>query len=150
MLGLLVAVSAVPAMADGFKCGNDTDLPNARWHVRVNVTTEANAGRKIGFLLLHNAHEKGAIVRTDDRRRLQVDDAGLPGVTTSVKLNAKERKALRALADQRLNLKGAARVSLWLNAELNEKLSDTNGSLTVSDEDGEEVYSTALDCEYAP
>lgn len=151
-VALVVGAVATNANADSFKCGNGrTGLPNARWFTQISHTREAGKPRKPGFFLLHNAKKDGAIVRTDDRRRIKMAGKDEQGTRYTVKLNAKEKKALRELADGRLNLKGAASVTLWVNFEPNEDLDDGDtrpGSLSVDDEDGEEVYTTKVGCTY--
>src|SRR5688572_12760334 len=108
-IALLVVAFAMPAFADRFVCDNDTDTPNARWHANVTHEPDNKSGRVPGFLLIHNAHEKGAIVRTEDRRRIKLGAQGEAGTSYNVKLNAEEKKKLKALADGRVNVKDAAR-----------------------------------------
>jgi len=151
VVGLVVATMATSASADSFKCGNKSDVPNARWYLQVSHTREAGKPRKPGFFLLHNAKKGGAIVKTDDRRRIKMTGKGQRGTTYAVKLNKEEKKDLRALADGRLNLKGAEKVALWVNFEPNEDLEDGDtrvGELTIEDEEAEEVYSTKVGCTY--
>jgi len=151
VIGALVSVLAMPAFADSFKCGNDTDLSNARWYLQVSHSRTAGEGRVPAFFLLTNAKPQGTIVRTDDRRRIQLGGAGQTGTTYSVKLNAKEVVRLAKKADQRLDLKGASKVTLRVNFELNEDLEDgdtRSGRLSIKDEAGDVLYSTSVGCTY--
>jgi len=151
-IALLVVAFATPVFADTFICGNDTDTPNARWHARVSHATERDAGRKPGFLLLHNAHEKGAIVSTDDRRRIKLGAKGEVGTSYNVKLNASEQKLLKKLADGRVNVKDAVRASLWVDFELNEEQHEGQlsvpGRISFENEDGDVIYEANLTCSY--
>jgi len=152
LIALVAIALAVPAMADTFKCTNDTDTSNARWQARVSYETLPDAGRVPGFLLVHSAHKDGSIVATTDRRRISVGGQGEAGTSYSLLLNKKEKKLLLERADGRLNLKAATRVTVWIDFETNQEQHDGQkpvaGKISYSDADGKEIYSTDLSCDY--
>jgi hypothetical protein len=145
----MVAV-AMPAMADSWKC--ESKAGKAQWKLQISHSRTPGEGRVPAFLLVHNGKKDGAIVRTDDQRRITLGSKSEPGTSYTVKLNGAEKNLLEDLADQRLTLKGAERVTLWVNFELNEEGLKENqrrkGTLTVTDADKKEVYDTSLKCVY--
>jgi len=151
-IALLVVAFATPVFADTFICGNDTDTPNARWHARISHATDRDAGRVPGFLLIHNAKEKGSIVSTDDRRRIKLGAKREVGTSYNVKLNAEEKKKLVKLADGRVNVKDAVRASVWVDFELNEEQHEGQlsvpGRISFENEDAEVIYEADLSCSY--
>lgn len=152
-IALATFALALPAVADTFKCNNDTDKNNARWHGRVSMEPSNESGRVPGFLLIHNAHKDGSIVATTDRRRIKLGHKNKPGTSFSVLLSAKEKEKLLERADKRVNLVDAERVTLWIDFELNEEQHNGQkavaGKISYSDDTEKEIYSADLTCEYA-
>lgn len=146
------AMAATTANADSFKCGSGrTGTSNARWFAQVSNSRTAGEGRVPAFFLLTNAKAKGTIVKTDDRRRIVLSGKGEKGTDYTVNLNEEEYDLLLEKADKRLNLKDAAKVTIHVNYEVNEDLTDgqeRDGDLVVSDEKGKQIYKSDLGCTY--